>query len=118
MLENHMKQNIITALIQLIVIVLYAISVFYMFKVEAVVLNPIPYLVGVGLAIIIIDTLVLFRISKKRQPISPVSAVSEIACSAENIDEKNKNDASHTNEDNINEVAENDIEKGSFASAE
>lgn len=111
MLENHMKQNIITALIQLIVIVLYAISVFYMFKVEAVVLNPIPYLVGVGFVIIIIDTLVLLRISKERQQISPVLAVSEFACSAENIDEVYENNASHTNDDNTAEVAENDIEK-------
>jgi hypothetical protein len=95
MLENQRKQHIITALIQLVVIVLFTISVFYMFKVEAVVLNPIPYLVGVGSAIIIIDTLVLLLISKKRKTISPVSAVTEIACSAENIDEKNENDASH-----------------------
>ncbi|MDD2234199.1 MAG: hypothetical protein PHZ11_04320 [Desulfitobacteriaceae bacterium] len=106
MLINQMKQHIITALIQLIVIVLYAISVFYLFKVEAVVLNPIPYLVGTGLAMIIIDTLVLLRISKERQLISPVSAVSEIAVSAEDNDEADEHKASYTNDDNA-EVKEN-----------
>ncbi|KGK91405.1 hypothetical protein DP73_03835 [Desulfosporosinus sp. HMP52] len=66
MFKKGLQRNIISAVVQLIALGIYAVSIIKMIKVESVVLNPIPYFLGLGMVIIVIDTLILLYLLKEQ----------------------------------------------------
>lgn len=65
MIRKGLNRNIISGVIQLISLGLYAISILTMIKNESIVLNPIPYFIGLAVVIIIIDILILLYVFKE-----------------------------------------------------
>lgn len=59
------KSYLIIGLIQLITIITFTATMYVMFTKENVILNPVPYTVGIGAVMIIIDFIILSKIFKK-----------------------------------------------------
>jgi hypothetical protein len=84
MVENSLKQNILTAVIQLVAIAVYAVAVLMMIKVEYIVLNPIPYFAGAGLAVLLINVLILLFIFRDKPMINNKVSEFEKAAAMDN----------------------------------
>ena len=59
------KSYLTIGLIQLITIITFTAIMYFMFTKESVILNPLPYTVGIGAVILIIDFIILSAIFKK-----------------------------------------------------
>lgn len=60
-----MKKYTVIGLVQLLIVMLFSIAIFFMFKVEKIILNPIPYALGLAIPIIILDSIILIYLFKK-----------------------------------------------------
>lgn len=56
------KKYLITTIIQILLITIYAISNFFAFKLEVVVLDPIKYILPLAVLFVVIDAVALFII--------------------------------------------------------
>lgn len=56
------KKYLITTIIQILLITIYAISIFFAFKLEVVVLDPIKYILPLAVLFVVIDAAALFII--------------------------------------------------------
>lgn len=56
------KKYLITTIIQILLITAYAVSNFFAFKLEAVVLEPIKYILPLAVLFVVIDAVALFII--------------------------------------------------------
>ena len=63
--QEKNKSYLTIGLIQLITIITFTATMYFMFTKESVILNPVPYTVGIGAVIIIIDFIILSSIFKK-----------------------------------------------------
>ena len=63
--QEKSKSYLIIGIIQLMTIIVFSATMYFMFTKEGVILNPIPYTVGIGAVIIIIDFIILSVIFKK-----------------------------------------------------
>ena len=63
--QEKNKSYLIIGIIQLITIITFTATMYFMFTKESVILNPIPYTVGIGAVMIIIDFIILSAIFKK-----------------------------------------------------
>ena len=63
--QDKNKSYLTIGLIQLITIIIFTAIMYFMFTKESVILNPIPYTVGIGAVMIIIDLIILSKIFKK-----------------------------------------------------
>ena len=63
--QEKNKSYLIIGIIQLIIIIIFSATMYFMFTNESVILNPIPYTVGIGAVMIIIDFIILSAIFKK-----------------------------------------------------
>ena len=63
--QEKNKSYLTIGLIQLITIITFTATMYFMFTKENVILNPVPYTVGIGAVIIIIDFIILSSIFKK-----------------------------------------------------
>ena len=63
--QEKNKSYLTIGLIQLITIIIFTAIMYFMFTKESVILNPIPYTVGIGAVMIIIDLIILSKIFKK-----------------------------------------------------
>ena len=63
--QEKNKSYLTIGLIQLITILIFTAIMYFMFTKESVILNPIPYTVGIGAVMIIIDLIILSKIFKK-----------------------------------------------------
>lgn len=60
-----MKKYTVIGLIQSLIVILFSIAIFFMFKIEKIILNPIPYSLGLAIPIIILDSIILIYLFKK-----------------------------------------------------
>ncbi len=60
-----MKKYLIIGTVQLLIVMLFSLAVYFMFKIENIILNPIPYTVGLGVPILIVDLVILIALFKK-----------------------------------------------------
>ena len=66
MKEKEKNKSYLTiGLIQLITIITFTSIMYFMFTKESVILNPVPYTVGIGAVIIIIDFIILSKIFQR-----------------------------------------------------
>ena len=63
--QEKNKSYLTIGLIQLITIITFTATMYFMFTKESVILNPVPYTVGIGAVMIIIDFIILSAIFKK-----------------------------------------------------
>ena len=63
--QEKNKSYLTIGLIQLITIITFTATMYFMFTKESVILNPVPYTVGIGAVMIIIDFMILSKILKK-----------------------------------------------------
>ena len=63
--QEKNKSYLTIGIIQLITIITFTATMYFMFTKESVILNPVPYTVGIGAVIIIIDFIILSSIFKK-----------------------------------------------------
>ena len=63
--QEKNKSYLTIGLTQLITIITFTAIVYFMFTKESVILNPVPYTVGIGAVILIIDFIILFAVFKK-----------------------------------------------------
>lgn len=66
--SNRIKKYLIVTIIQVAIISFYTIGIFFAFKLEAVTLHPIRYILPIAILLIIIDIvslLLIFLINKK-----------------------------------------------------
>ena len=63
--QEKSKSYLIIGIIQLMTIIVFSATMYFMFTKESVILNPVPYTVGIGAVIIIIDFIILSSIFKK-----------------------------------------------------
>ena len=63
--QEKNKSYLIIGLIQLITIITFTATMYFMFTKESVILNPVPYTVAIGAIILIIDFIILSKIFKK-----------------------------------------------------
>ncbi len=64
MKNSKIKQYLLTIIIQILVITIHTICSFYAFKLEAVALEPVKYILPLGAALLCIDIiceLIIFR---------------------------------------------------------
>ena len=64
---NNQKNNILAIVTQLAIIAVFISITFFMFTQENIVLNPIPYTVGLAGVILAIDYAILTKIFKEDQ---------------------------------------------------
>ena len=63
--QEKNKSYLTIGLIQLITIIAFTAIMYFMYTKESVILNPVPYTVGIGAVILIIDFIILSKIFKK-----------------------------------------------------
>ena len=63
--QGKNKSYLTIGLIQLITIIAFTAIMYFMYTKENVILNPVPYTVGIGAVILIIDFIILSKIFKK-----------------------------------------------------
>ena len=66
--NTKIKKYLITTIIQVLLITVYAVTNFFAFKVEAVVLEPLKYILPLAILFIVIDArslLLIFKNNKK-----------------------------------------------------
>ena len=63
--QEKNKSYLTIGIIQLITIITFTAIMYFMFTKESVILNPVPYTVGIGAVMIIIDFMILSKILKK-----------------------------------------------------
>ena len=63
--QGKSKSYIIIGIIQLITIIIFSSTMYFMFGKESVILNPVPYTVEIEGFILIIDFIILSAILKK-----------------------------------------------------
>ena len=61
------KKYLITTIIQILLITVYAVSNFFAFKIEIVVLEPLKYIAPLAILFIVIDAISLFFIFKNNK---------------------------------------------------
>lgn len=61
------KKYLITTIIQILLITVYAVSNFFAFKIEAVVLEPLKYILPLAILFIVIDAISLLLIFKNNK---------------------------------------------------
>lgn len=65
-MESKIKRKyLIEVGIQILVILVFAVINYFIFKIEKVILNPIPYVVCLALLLIILDVVLLLFINKR-----------------------------------------------------
>ena len=63
--QEKNKSYLTIGIIQLITIITFTATMYFMFTKESVILNPVPYTVGIGSVMIIIDFIILSKIFQK-----------------------------------------------------
>ena len=63
--QEKNKSYLTIGLIQLITIITFTTIMYFMFTKESIILNPVPYTVGIGAVMIIIDFIILSAVFKK-----------------------------------------------------
>ena len=63
--QEKNKSYLIIGLIQLITIITFIVIMYFMYTKESVILNPVPYTVGIGAVMLIIDFIILSTVFKK-----------------------------------------------------
>ncbi|HHV98549.1 MAG TPA: hypothetical protein GXX36_03085 [Clostridiaceae bacterium] len=64
---STVKQYLISAIIQIILITVFIVSVALLLRIEKVVMNPLPYLIPVGAVVVVIDIVFLMFIYRKNR---------------------------------------------------
>lgn len=70
MRSTRIKKYLITTIIQVLLITVYAVTNFFAFKVEAVVLEPLKYILPLAILFIVIDAISLLLIFKNKKMIN------------------------------------------------
>ena len=65
--NTKIKEYLITTIIQVLLITVYAVTNFFAFKVETVVLEPLKYILPLAILFIVIDTISLLLIFKNNK---------------------------------------------------
>ncbi len=60
-----MKKYLMIGSVQLLIVMLFSLVVYFMFKIESIILNPIPYTVGLGAPVLIVDLVILIYLFKR-----------------------------------------------------
>ena len=63
--QEQNKSYLTIGFIQLITIITFTATMYFMFTKESVALNPVPYTVGMGAVMLTIDFIILSKIFKK-----------------------------------------------------
>ena len=61
------KQYLVSAIIQIVLITMFIVSLIAVLNIEKVVMNPVPYIIPIGAMVIIIDCVILLFIYRKKQ---------------------------------------------------
>ena len=61
------KQYLISAIIQIVLITIFIVSVVVVLEIEKVVMKPVPYFILIGAVVVVIDCVILMFIYKKNR---------------------------------------------------
>lgn len=64
--KSNLKLYSIIIILQVLVLMIFSVATYFLFKIESVILNPIPYTIGIGAFMIVIDLLILILIKEYR----------------------------------------------------
>lgn len=64
-MKTNLRIYSIIGLTQILVILLFILGIYFMYEVEKIILNPIPYTIGFGILVLVINFFILNFIFKK-----------------------------------------------------